>query len=61
MGLVGVAVGSFAVVLSVCLYFKSKGHTDKRFNSIEGLTKNTNRKVRQVDKAVRRTHKKKDK
>ena len=58
MGLAGLVVGCFAVVLSIYLYFKSKGDTEKRFNSIEDQTKSTNWRMRQVDKAVRGTHKK---
>jgi len=54
MGLAGLIVGCFAVVLSVCLYFISKGHTDKRLDAIH-------HRVAKIDKEIRGTHKKKDK
>ena len=52
MDVAGVIVGCFAVALSVCLYFKSKRHTDNRFNGVESVAKRAEKKAGQAGKAV---------
>ena len=68
MGLAGLIVGCFAIILSIYLYFKNKGDTEKRFNSvedrtksIEGQIKSTDSRVRKIDKEIRGTHKNRSK